>query len=77
MIGTDLRTDPGLALWNDRVGEGYDINTFFYHSSGKFSSQLFVIEHYRYTWMNSRNDIETFFHEKLAIIGSDFFQMVS
>ena len=77
MVGTDLGSDSGLALRNYRVGEGYNINAFLNHAAGEFRCQLFVIEHDRYAWVDSWNDIKAFFTQLFAVIGGDVFQMVT
>ena len=43
----DLGTDPIFASRHDRVAERHDVDTFFKHPTGKFVSDLGVVEHDR------------------------------
>ena len=72
-----LCTDSCFSLWYNRIRECNNIYPFFHHTFCKFCCCLFIIKHNRYTWMCSRDDIETVIYQFLSIICSHFFQVIT
>mgnify|MGYP006903151895 FL=1 len=77
MACANLSTDSCFALWNNRVGECYDVNAFCSHALCKLSSFYLVIHHNRYAWVGARDDVEAFFYQQIAVVSGGFFQMVT
>ena len=71
-----LCTDSCFSLRYNRVRECYNIYTFFHHTFCEFCCCLLIIEHNRYTWMCSRNNIKSVIYQLfprqiIGIFGSE------
>lgn len=66
-----------LPLWNNRIGEGNNVNALRSHALCKFSSGNLVIDHDRYAWMGAWDDVEALFDQQVAVVSGDLLQVIA
>ena len=74
MACTYLCTDSCFSLRDNRGRECSNIYTFFHHTFCEFCCCLLIIEHNRYAWMCSRNNIKSVIYQLFSVVCSYLFQ---
>ena len=66
-LAQTLGADSRFALWNNRIGEGNNVNASL-SCALQIQQRYLIIDHDRYAWMVAWDDVEALFDQQVAVV---------